>query len=163
MEEETDPFGRGKYQYTFEPSCKEDITVDLDDGNHTIFLSTKGKNESEVPMGLVNFLKYVESGCYKSTRDFQDDFVNRLQKAVENVIKNREMEGRYMLFKEMLDEEKAEGKAEDIIDLLSDLGMVPDELREKILEEKNLNILRVYLKKAAAAKSIEEFETLIKE
>lgn len=68
-----------------------------------------------------------------------------------------------MLFKEMLDEEKAEGKAEDVIDLLSDLGMVPDELREKILEEKNLNILRAYLKKAAAAKSIEEFETLIKE
>lgn len=158
-----DPFGRGKYQYTFEPSCKEDTTVDLDDGNHTVFLSTKGKNESEVPVRLVNFLKYVESGCYKSTGDFQDDFVNRLQKAVENVIKNREMEGRYMLFKEMLDEEKAEGKAEAVIDLLSDLGMVPDELREKILEEKNLNILRVYLKKAAAAKSIEEFETLIKE
>lgn len=98
MEEETDPFGRGKYQYTFEPSCKEDTTVDLDE-----------------------------------------------EKA----------EGRA--------EGRAEGKAEAVIDLLSDLGMVPDELREKILEEKNLNILRVYLKKAAAAKSIEEFETLIKE
>ena len=91
MEEETDPFGRGKYQYTFEPSCKEDTTVDLDE-----------------------------------------------EKA----------EGRA--------EGRAEGKAEAVIDLLSDLGMVPDELREKILEEKNLNILRVYLKKAAAAKSIEE-------
>ena len=75
-----------------------------------------------------------------------------------------------MLFKEMLDEEKAEGKAEgriegkaeDILDLLSDLGTISDELREKILVEKDFDTLRSYLKKAAAAKSIEEFESLIK-
>lgn len=83
-----------------------------------------------------------------------------------------------MLFKEMLDEEKAEGraegriegraegkaegKAEAILDLLSDFGMIPDKLREKILQEKDLDILCSYLKKAAASKSIEEFETLIK-
>ena len=165
-----DPFGRGKYQYTFEPVCKEDSTLSLDDGNHTIFLSTKGRNESEVSNGLVKFLKYVESGRYESSGDIQDDFVKRLQKAVENVVKNREMEGRYMLFKEMLDEEKAEGKAEgriegkaeDILDLLSDLGTISDELREKILVEKDFDTLRSYLKKAAAAKSIEEFESLIK-
>ena len=161
-----DPFGRGKYQYTFEPVCKEDSTLSLDDGNHTIFLSTKGRNESEVSNGLVKFLKYVESGRYESSGDIQDDFVKRLQKAVENVVKNREMEGRYMLFKEMMDEEKAEGRAEgiaeDILDLLSDLGTISDELREKILVEKDFDTLRSYLKKAAAAKSIEEFESLIK-
>ncbi|MCI6019933.1 MAG: hypothetical protein MRZ59_13975 [Clostridiales bacterium] len=71
-----------------------------------------------------------------------------------------------MLFKEMLDEEtaegRAEGKAEAILDLLSDFGMVPDELREKILKEKDLDILCSYVKKAAASKSIEEFEMLIK-
>ena len=59
-------------------------------------------------------------------------------------------------------EGRAEGKAEAILDLLSDFGMVPDELREKILKEKDLDILCSYLKKAAASKSIEEFETLIK-
>ena len=161
-----DPFGSKKYWYTFEPTCKEDPSISLDDGNHTIFLSTKGNNKSDVPEGLVNFLEYVESGHYNNAVGVQDDFVNRLQKAVENVIKSREMEGRYMLFKEMLDEEKAEGraegKAEAILDLLSDFGMVPDELREKILKEKDLDILCSYLKKAAASKSIDEFETLIK-
>ena len=72
-----------------------------------------------------------------------------------------------MLFKEMLDEEKAEGRAEGrieaILDLLSDLGEISDELCEKILGEKDMDILRSYLKKAASAKSIEEFEVLIKE
>ena len=52
------------------------------------------------------------------------------------------MEGRYMQFREMLDEEKAEGraegKAEDIIDLLSDLGIVPEKLRKKSLKKKIL-------------------------
>ncbi len=158
-----DPFGSEKYQYTFEPICKEDPSISLDDGNHTIFLSTKGKNRQEVPESLVRFLEYVESGHNVSTGDFQNDFVNRLQKAVEDVVKSREMEGRYMQFREMLDDEKAEGKAEAIIDLLSDLGIVPDKLRERILEERDLAILRFYLKKAAAAKSIAEFESLIDE
>ena len=68
-----------------------------------------------------------------------------------------------MLFEEMLKDEKAEGKAESIIDLLSDLGTVSEELREKILEERNFDTLRSYLRKAAKAQSVEEFETLIKE
>ena len=47
-----------------------------------------------------------------------------------------------MQFKEMFDDEKAEA----IIDLLSYLGIAPDKLREKILEKKDLAILRFYLK-----------------
>lgn len=158
-----DPFGSGKYQYTFEPVCREDLSICLDDGNHTIFLNTRGKNKAEVSEGLVNFLEYVESGHCNTGTICRDNFINRLQKAVEDVIKSREMEGRYMQFREMLDEEKAEGKAEDIIDLLSDLGIVPEKLREKIFEEKDLDVLRFYLKNAAAAKSIPEFESRINE
>ena len=170
-----DPFGSGKYQYTFEPVCREDPSIYLDDGNHTIFLNTRGKNKAEVFEGLVNFLEYVESGHCNTDTTCRDNFINRLQKAVEDVIKSREMEGRYMQFREMLDEEKAEGKAEgkvegkvegkaeDIIDLLSDLGIVPEKLRKKILEEKDLDVLRFYLKNAAAAKYIPEFESRIDE
>lgn len=72
-----------------------------------------------------------------------------------------------MLFEEMLKDEKAEGKpegkAEDIIDLLSDWGTVSEELREKILEERNFDTLRAYLRKAAKAQSVEEFEAQINE
>ena len=166
-----DPFGREKYQYTFESVCKEDFTLSLKDGNHSIFLSTKGKNPSDVSAELIRFLKYVESGDYGSDEGEQDNFVKRVQNTVERIKRDREMEGRYMLFKELLEEEKEEGrtegriegKAESIVDLLSDLGTVSEELREKILGEKNFDTLRSYLRKAAAAKTIEEFETLIKE
>ena len=118
----------------------------LNDGSHTIFLNTRGKNKAEVSEGLVNFLEYVESGHCNTGTACRDNFINRLQKAVEDVIKSSEMEGRYMQFREILNEEKAEGKAEDIIDLLSDLGIVPETLREKIFEEKDFDVLRFYLK-----------------
>ena len=127
--------------------------------------------------GLVKFLKYVKAGLDESTEDFQDDFVQRLQDAVRNVKASREMEERYMLLEELLKEErengriegkaeskvegKVEGKAESILELLSDLGEVPEELRKKILGEKDLDILKSYLKKASASKTIEEFQKLI--
>ena len=164
-----DPFYKKKYKYTFDTICKEDGTVSLEDGSHTVFLSTCGENEREVPEGLVKFLKYVKAGLDESTEDFQDDFVQRLQDAVRNVKASREMEERYMLLEELLKEErengriegKAEGKAESILELLSDLGEVPEELRKKILGEKDLDILKSYLKKASASKTIEEFQKLV--
>ena len=72
--------------------------------------------------------------------DFEDDFVRRLQSAVGKIKKSREMEERYMVFEELLKEEreegKAEGRAEDILELLADLGEIPKQLRKKILEER---------------------------
>ncbi len=53
-----DPFGFGKYKYTFDMICTETGEM-LDDGARTIFLSTKGTNGSEVPEGLRKFLRYV--------------------------------------------------------------------------------------------------------
>ena len=164
-----DPFYKKKYKYTFETVCKEEQTVSLEDGSHTLFLSTCGENEEEIPEGLVKFLKYVKAGLVESTGDFQDDFVQRLQDAVRNVKASREMEERYMLLEEMLKEEresgriegKAEGKAEAVIDLLSDLGEVPEALRDKIINEKKPEVLQYYLRSASAAMSIEEFQELI--
>ena len=130
----------------------------------------------ELALGF-KFLKYVKAGLDESTEDFQDDFVQRLQDAVRNVKASREMEERYMLLEELLKEErengriegkaegkvegKVEGKAESILELLSDLGEVPEELRKKILGEKDLDILKSYLKKASASKTIEEFQKLV--
>ena len=170
-----DPFCKKKYKYTFSNVCKEDETVSLEDGSHTLFLSTCGENEEEVAESLVKFLKYVKAELGESTGDFQDEFVQRLQDAVRDVKASREMEERYMLLEEMLKEEreagriegkaegKAEGKIEDILELLSDLGEVPGGLCEKIRREKDLDILKSYLRKASASKTIEEFQTLIEQ
>ena len=40
-----DPFYKKRYRYTFDTVCKEDDTICLEDGNHTVFLSTCGENE----------------------------------------------------------------------------------------------------------------------
>lgn len=50
-----DPFGKGKYRYTQKTICKEVPEMEMDDGAHTIFLSTKGTNKDEVPGELVTF------------------------------------------------------------------------------------------------------------
>ncbi len=53
---------------------------------------------------------------------------------------------------------KAEGKIEDILDLLADYGEVSDELKKKINEQTDLDILKKWLKLVARVSSIEEFE-----
>ena len=52
---------------------------------------------------------------------------------------------------------KAEGKAEDVLDLLEDLGEIPVGLREKILSETDLALLNQWHKQAAKAETIREF------
>lgn len=54
---------------------------------------------------------------------------------------------------------KAEGKIEDILDLLADYGDVSDDLKKKINEQTDLDILKKWLKLAARVNSIEEFES----
>ena len=58
---------------------------------------------------------------------------------------------------------KAEGKVDSILELLEELGEVPDELRLHIQKEKKLDVLTVYLKKASRVKSVEEFEQWIQQ
>ena len=54
-------------------------------------------------------------------------------------------------------EAKAEGKAEDIIELLLDYGSIPNEILLRINEEKNLDVLSRWLKLASRSNSLEEF------
>ena len=52
---------------------------------------------------------------------------------------------------------KAEGQAEAVIELLEDIDTVPDEIREKILNESDLEVLRKWHKAAAKTDTMEEF------
>ncbi len=58
-------------------------------------------------------------------------------------------------------EGKAEGKAEAIIDLLSDIGELPDSLENLIMKQTDAQTLQKWLKTAARADSIKEFEKSI--
>ena len=156
-----DPFGQKKYRYTIRNTCAE-TGLPIADGSTTIFLSTCGKNESEVPTKLVKFLKFVKADLTDCFRDYQDDFIRKIQEFMEHVRSSREMEEKFMLLEELLKDEraegKAEGKAESILLLLQDIGSVPDGLRNKILKEQDMEILLKYLKLAARVDSIADFE-----
>lgn len=53
---------------------------------------------------------------------------------------------------------KAEGKAEGVMQLLGELGEIPDVLKERIQKETDLQVLDRWLKIAARAESISDFE-----
>lgn len=114
----------------------------------------------------VKKMKYI-------TKDFQDDFVAQLQKAVHHIKMSREMEERYMLLEELMQEERAEGRAEGIAEGLSKGNQtmaqciftllehwcekVPDTLYEKINSETNPDTLSFYFHQAVSAKSLKDF------
>ena len=68
---------------------------------------------------------------------------------VEELLKSREKEGRA--------EGLVEGRAEAILELLEETGTVPETLREKILTEKDLELLKKWNRLAAKAVTIVEF------
>lgn len=64
-------------------------------------------------------------------------------------------------FERIMKKEKAEGKAEAVIELLEDIGEPSEMLREHIMGQTDLEVLRKWHKAAAKAESIEGFEQMI--
>lgn len=143
------PFASELYRYSVRNMIWE-TKEPLNDGSQTIILSTKGKNKSEVPIELVNFLEYVGQENDEPASD--DDYVRRIQEQIKRIKQNRDWEGKYMLLEEMMRDERMEGmqkgqerinqlnillskqnRSEDIIKAASD-----KEYQEKLLKEFNL-------------------------
>lgn len=106
-----DPFGYKLFRYTFEERCKE-VDIPLGDGTKKIFLSTKGENPEDVPAELVHFLKYVEKSTDECVEQANDEKLAKLHKKVKTLKQSRDLEARYMLFEELLQQERNDGKAE---------------------------------------------------
>ena len=129
-------------------------------------MSTRGENEEAVPPELVRFLKFVTADLKESEGDFQDRLVSQLQKTIRDIKTDREMGERYMTLEELLKDEKQEGRMEgrleatreNILELLEELGPVPDQLRDRLEELEELGDLRALLKLAAKADSLDVFE-----
>lgn len=177
-----DPFDRELYCYTFRSECQEDPSVELQDGCSTIFLSTAGKNFKDVPTELVKFLRFIASDLEGSKANFEDPYVEQLQNSVNKIKSDREMGERYMIFEEMLREERQEGleagrkegrregleagrkegqlkaKREAVIEVLGELGTLPERLVLQMESVEDFEILRGLLKLAAKAESIDAFE-----
>lgn len=62
---------------------------------------------------------------------------------------------------EMIMDGKAEGKAEVLLMLLGELGEVSEALREKVMSQRDFEILDEWIKWAAKAGTVQEFEDRI--
>ena len=130
-----DLFEKGRHIYTFENICKEDNSVFLKDGAVKIFLNADS-DQDDVSKELRAFLDYVAG------KESADDFVQRLEKAVEQARKNREWRHEYMTLL-MRDQENMEkGMRKGIygaIVMCRDFGASDAEIVEKLQEKFHLS------------------------
>ena len=160
-----DPFGAGRYRYVFKNRCMESAETDLADGSETIFLNTKGTNQEDEIPELVKFLKYVGADLKESTRDFSDSYVSQLQKTVSDIKESRRMEERYMLTELLMQDERRAGRAEgrvadrkdSILESLEELGIIPNELYDRIMAEDDMSKLKEWTKLVIRVDSVDQF------
>lgn len=157
-----DLFGYGLYKYTFEEQCREVPGLSLKDDAIRIFYNTHGTNNDEVNPELVELLHYIEHTTEEVSRNCKSERIKEMQKHIEAIKSSEEIGVKYMqAWEEKIydrNEGKQEGKAEAVLELLEDLGTVPQELKKIILEQSDFDILRRWLKLAAKAETIEEFK-----
>ena len=88
-----DPFGKGRWVYTFENICREDPELALGDGATKIILNVKG-SVGEISDELKALLRYMDG----FTPD--NDYTRRLDRAVMDVRSDEEWRREYMVLME---------------------------------------------------------------
>jgi predicted transposase/invertase (TIGR01784 family) len=161
-----DLFKKGKSVYTFESICTEDRTIKLRDKRRTVFVNINGSRDG-LSRELRNLLDYFQ------TESPKDEYTKKLQEKVAEVRKDNEWRENYMTWEMKLDERweqgmaqgvkqgMAQGKIDSIINLLDEVGEVSETLVEYLNQQSDMDTLAKWLKLAARADSVEEFEEKI--
>ena len=119
-----DPFKMGKYCYTFENRCIEELALKLGDESISIVLSTEGGDVDSIQGGLKAFLEFVKEDNSENNSETEDAYVRQLQKSIRSVKKNRGLERGFMAWIDIRDEIRDEMRDE-----------IKDEVREEIKDE----------------------------
>ncbi len=166
-----DPFGKGKYCYTFEKRCVQDPELEIGDCSRSIFLSTKGTDAANIPRELKAFLDFVRTDAPGNDAASEDAYVQRLQETIRSIKENREMERSFMTKEDIRREGVEEGRIEVLRDMISEClqnlvcektsTTLPEELKNRIMSETDINVLKKMTRLVIEATSIEEFERKI--
>ena len=95
-----DLFGKGYGKYSFKTLCKENPSITLQDGRHTIFVNATGVTDDQ---NLQEFLDYLKDGTVSNS-----PFIRKLDKEVRNHSSNAKWREEYNMLlarEEMLREE----------------------------------------------------------
>ena len=101
-----DPFGEGRFVYTFRNRCVEQNGLELGDGTTKIFLNTKG-TIGEVDEDIKKFLAYVDGHAPEG------EFTQDIAQEVEKVKLHKETRLEYMTLLMEMKEQKREGREEE--------------------------------------------------
>ena len=178
-----DPFDQELYQYTFMMHCRE-RDIPLNDGVKRIFFNTKGKNRKEVPEILIDFLGYLNDSTDSYVEERPNEKLKEIHKRIQELKKKRDVEARYMHYlyvdkiiegkenelkakdtelkaKDMELKEVQETVREMIFDLIEEYAKIPETIRKRIEEEKDIKKLKQMIRAAVKADSLEQFEERI--
>lgn len=126
--------------------------IDADNGLHEKYFNLEYPTDDERINELLNYFQH--SDPFYHTKYFP--------RIVERVNYFKEQKEGVTIMCEIADrirkEGKLESKIEDVLALLAELGQIPQQIVQRIYQETNLEILSKWLKNAAKASSISEFE-----
>ena len=145
-----------------------------------IFLADKKRTRQDWTDGIAELMHRIRAMDTNDLNEWITWFSNVIRKLNEDErgelitqLKEGDEKDMCSSFERLLNKEKAEGwkdgrekgkvedRAEAVIELLEDLGELSDSLKICIMEQTDLELLKKWLKAAARAKSIEEFEQAV--
>lgn len=131
-----DPFGRNRMVYTFENHCREDGTIECNDGAKTIYLYTGG-TEGNPGEELKNMLKYIEETTLENA---MNETLKNLHEYVEEIRHDEEVGVSYMKACELEMMYREQGVQEGIQQGIE--ALILDNLEENISREKIISKLQ---------------------
>ena len=122
-----DPFGKGRWVYTFENRCKEDTTVTLGDEAVKIVLNTKG-HVGKISDELRALLRYMDGFAPENS------YTKALDSAVTDVRKDEKWRREYMVLNEAFREKIRLGRyAQSVAGVRNSRNSVDDKTLMRIL------------------------------
>ncbi len=133
-----DPFGYGRYVYTFSNYCEEEKDLKLEDRTTKIFFYTKSKAK-DIPENIKRLFDYIETGMA------EDDLTKDLDGEVEKLSHDKRWWGEYMRSLTWLMDAKMEGREEGreegikiLVETCCELGVDKEVVKERLIQKFSL-------------------------
>jgi len=150
----------------YNPECKGvRLDVYASDEKNTRYDIEMQVAEQELGKRTRYYHSQMDMDILESGREYKDlpsAYVKELQQSIHSVKENRKLENSFMSLEEIREAGRLEGKREDVIELLEELGEIPLSLKERIMSETDAATLKSMLKAASSAVSYADFEEKVK-
>lgn len=152
-----DPFGKDHMVYTIRNRCEEVPELEYDDGLRFYYFYTGGtKGGNRQLRAMLTYMQdsREENAVDEATREVHD-YVNRVK--VRPEVRDAYMTLEEYIFYERKDE-AIDTRVEAILELLEEYGEIPEKVRQRLGETRDIDTLKKWHKLAAKVRSVAEFE-----